>query len=257
MFFDADYLEQATLRDGSDVVLRLVRPEDKLLLREGFARLSPESRYRRFFTPKSDLSDDELRYLTECDQVAHVAIGAASADLARGLGVARCIALRDDPGAAEAAVAVTDDMQGRGLGSLLLQRLIAAARERGIERFRFEMLGTNKGMADLVRALAPTATCRVHDGVMCMELVLPGLEPHHPASEPPRETPLYRLMSLMARGALEWRALWRQLGEVLSLGGRAEPSGDHDSIDEHIASGGHPIETAAATDDVPEADEPS
>ena len=142
MFFDADYLEHATLRDGTEVALRLVRPDDKALLREGFARMSDESRYRRFFTPKYELSADELRYLTEIDQVTHVAIGATSADGARGLGVARFIVLAGEAGAAEAAVAVTDDLQGRGLGSLLLQRLVAAAHERGVERFVFEMLGS-------------------------------------------------------------------------------------------------------------------
>jgi GNAT superfamily N-acetyltransferase len=282
MFFDADYLERATLRDGSEVVLRLVQPDDKQLLREGFARMSSESRYRRFFTPKTELSADELRYLTEVDQRTHVAIGAASADLSRGLGVARCIALPDEPGSAEAALAVTDDVQGRGLGSLLLQRLVAAARERGIERFVFEMLGANTAMAELVRALAPTATCVVDHGVMRMELELPGLEPHHPVSEPPRETGVYRLMAMMARGALQWRALWRGLGERW-LGGRGELIGDGDGdgdavragegegggddaareaerADEAamIARGGKPIETeAAATIDDPTSDEPS
>ena len=273
MFFDRDYVERVTLRDGTEVVLRLVQPDDKALLREGFARLSPESRYRRFFTPKNELTPDELRYLTEIDQVQHVAIGATSADGAHGLGVARFIALAGEPGSAEAAVAVTDDVQGRGLGSLLLQRLVAAARERGVERFVFEMLGSNTGMADLVRALAPAATCAIDHGVMRMELALPGLEPHHPATEPPRETPLYRLMAMIARGAVQWRALWRDLGERW-LGGRGEvpdrsdgseggEGGDgHDGardeeVEAAIARGGKPIETEAAAIDDPCCDEPS
>jgi hypothetical protein len=54
------------------------RPADKELLRTGFERLSGQSRYARFFTPRTALSDDELRYLTEVDQEDHVAIGAAS-----------------------------------------------------------------------------------------------------------------------------------------------------------------------------------
>jgi GNAT superfamily N-acetyltransferase len=163
MFFDADYLEHATLRDGTEVVVRLLRPDDRELLRAGFGRLSPESRYRRFFAAKNELSARELRYLTECDQVHHVALGATSADGERGLGVARYIVLDDEPGLAEAAIAVADEVQGRGLGSLLFQRLVAAARERGVERFRCDMLGSNQGMADLLRALAPgasTGCCR-------------------------------------------------------------------------------------------------
>lgn len=256
MYFDADYLEHATLRDGTEVVLRLLRPEDKELLRSGFAGLSAESRYRRFFTPKNELSPGELRYLTEIDQVRHVAIGASTADGSKGLGVARCIVLDEDPALAEAAIAVADEVQGRGLGSLLFQRLVAAARERGIERFRCEMLGSNKGMADLVRALAPTASCEVEQGVMRMELTLPGLEPHHPASEPPRETGLYRLLSLIAEGAVEWRARWQALGERL-LVGTGIVRAPTDDIDAAIASGGHPISTAAAAVEDPELDEPS
>lgn len=56
MFFDADYAERVTLRDGTEVVVRPIRADDKELLRRGFLRLSPESRYRRFFAAKHDLS---------------------------------------------------------------------------------------------------------------------------------------------------------------------------------------------------------
>ena len=254
MFFDADYLEHARLRDGTEVVLRLLRAEDRELLRSGFARLSSESRYRRFFAVKHELTDHELRYLTDVDQRDHVAIGATSADGSLGLGVARCIRLDEDPALAEAAIAVADEISGRGLGSLLFQRLVAAARERGIERFRCEMLGSNQGMAELVRALAPEASCVIEQGVMRMEFALPGLEPRHPVAEPPRETGLYRLLSMIAQGAVEWRSRWQELGERLWLRGRADAG---DDVDRLIAAGGRPIETAAAAIEVPEADEPS
>ncbi|HVV82726.1 MAG TPA: GNAT family N-acetyltransferase [Kofleriaceae bacterium] len=252
MFFDADYLERATLRDGTEVVLRLVRPDDKERLRTGFDRLSAESRYRRFFTAKNELSDDELRYLTEVDQVHHVAIGATSADGARGLGVARFIELAGEPGCAEAAVAVADELQGRGLGSLLLRRLVGAARERGIDRFRCEVLGSNDGMTGLLRALAPEASCEIEQGVMRMEFVLPGAAPPHAPIELPRETGLYRLLTLIAEGAIAWRARWQAIGERLLSGGH--PDAAASSGDE----GGHPIETAAAAAiDDPVHDEPS
>lgn len=266
LFFGADYLEHATLRDGTEVVLRLVRPDDKELLRAGFARLSPESRYRRFFAVKTELSADELRYLTELDQVGHLAIGTTTADGGEGVGVARFIALPDEPGLAEAAIAVADEIQGRGLGSLLFQRLVAAARERGIERFRCEMLGSNQGMAELVRHLAPTASCEVESGVMRMEFTLPGLEPRHPASEPPRETGMYQLLSMIARGAIDWRGRWQGLGDWLRLGGRGEivpGAGDAartaaaEAVQRVIDSGGSPIETAAAAIEDPELDEPA
>lgn len=252
MYFDADYLEHATLRDGTEVVLRLVQPHDKELLRRGFERLSAESRYRRFFAAKTELSDDELRYLTELDHVRHLAIGASTADGGEGLGVARYIALDGHPGMAEAAVAVVDGVQGKGLGSLLFQRLVAAARERGVEAFRCEVLGSNRGMAELVRTLAPSLSVECEQGVLRMEFPLPGLEPRHPASEPPRETGLFRLMALIAQGAVDWRARWHQLGAFLWPTGH-----DADAEADAIAAGGHPISTeAAAAIDDPEADGP-
>lgn len=223
MHFDADYQERATLRDGRAVVLRLIRAEDKDLLRRGFAKLSHESRYRRFFSVKSELSEDELRYLTEVDGVQHFALGAVTVDGSDGFGVARFIQIDGEPGVAEAAVAVLDAVHGQGLGSLLFQRLVAAASERGVTRFRCEMLGTNAGMSELVRGLAPQASVEVASGVVCMEFALPAIEPTHPASEPPRENSLYRLMALVAQGVLEWRARWQRMGERLLFGDPPPP----------------------------------
>src|SRR5689334_9186419 len=126
-FFSLDYLERAALRDGTQVVLRLVGPDDKELLRAGFERLSPESRYARFLAPKTSLSDDELRYLCEIDHESHFAIGAlrdgeAGSTTPVGLGIARFIRLSDPPDTAEAAITVADDVQHQGLGKLLFLR---------------------------------------------------------------------------------------------------------------------------------------
>jgi hypothetical protein len=130
-FFSLDYSERAVLQDASEVELRLIRPEDKELLRAGFDRLSPASRYARFLAPKQALSDDELRYLCEVDHESHFAIGAVSiaaqpADGEAappappiGLAIARFIRLADPANTAEAAIAVADDAQHRGLGKLL------------------------------------------------------------------------------------------------------------------------------------------
>ncbi len=212
MHFGPDYAERATLRDGTEVVLRPIRPADKELLHRGFLRLSPESRYRRFFAAKNDLTADELRYLTEVDGDRHFALGAVSPDGHDGLGVARFIRLAGEDGVAEAAIAVADDQQGKGLGSLLFQRLVAAATERGVARFRCEVLGSNQAMAQLVLALAPEVSVQVESGVSCMEFALPPLGPEHPADQPPRATGLYRFFGMVAKGAIEWTAAWQRLG---------------------------------------------
>jgi predicted N-acetyltransferase YhbS len=218
-FFTLDYVERAVLRDGTPVLLRLLAPEDKELLRRGFERLSPESRYARFLGSKDSLSDDELRYLTEIDQETHFALGAireAGDDQGEpvGLGIARFIKLSDEPATAEAAIAVADEVHGRGLGKLLFLRLCAAAAERGIERFRCDVLGSNVGMAGLLAQIAPERSIEVGEGVMSIELALPNVTPTHSVSDPSPHGAMYRLFRAAAENAIEWteavRRFWRR-----------------------------------------------
>ncbi|HEY4240951.1 MAG TPA: GNAT family N-acetyltransferase [Kofleriaceae bacterium] len=214
MFFSLDYVERATLQDGTEVVLRLLAPEDKVLLREGFERLSPASRYARFLAPKHALTDEELRYLCEIDQRDHFAIGAIRADDATGLGIARFIRLPNEPRTAEAAIAVADEVQGRGLGKLLFLRLVAAAAERDVDRFRCELLGTNVGMAALLAGISPDRTVEAAGGVLTIEAALPHVAPAQPAAEPPPDGPMYKLLRAAAANAIEWteavRRFWRR-----------------------------------------------
>ena len=123
------------LRDGSTVLIRQVRGTDAPLLADGFARLSARSRQLRFLGPKKMLSAAELRYLTDVDHHDHEAIGALSPAEGRGVGITRYIRDADDPRAAEIAVTIADDWQGRGLGTELLARLSDRARQAGIGRF--------------------------------------------------------------------------------------------------------------------------
>jgi RimJ/RimL family protein N-acetyltransferase len=124
----------AVLRDGSWVAIRQVRPADAALLADGFARLSERSRRGRFLTSKNVLTESELRFLTNVDHHDHEALGAVDR-AGRGVGVARYIRDADDPAAAEVAVTVVDEWQGRGLGSKLLALLSDRARDEGISRF--------------------------------------------------------------------------------------------------------------------------
>jgi GNAT superfamily N-acetyltransferase len=216
--FSADYVERAVLRDGTPVRLRRVVPEDKALLLAGFRRMSAESRYARFLAPKDTLSEDELRYLTEIDHEHHFAIGAIALDgdegAPRGVGVARFIRLPDPPGTAEAAIAVLDDMHGRGLGKLLFLRLCAAAAERGIAHFRCEVLGSNTGMRALIEDISPDPRIESSGGVMSIEMALPDVHPAEPPAGPAPHGPAYRLFRAAAEGAVEWtaavRRLWRR-----------------------------------------------
>ena len=105
------------LRDGSAVLIRQVRSTDAPLLADGFARLSAASRQMRFLGVKKQLSAAELRYLTDVDHHDHEALGALDQAGGHGVGIARYIRDADDPQAAEIAVTIVDEWQGRGLGT--------------------------------------------------------------------------------------------------------------------------------------------
>jgi RimJ/RimL family protein N-acetyltransferase len=161
------------LSDGGAVVIRPIRPEDKPLLSDGLRRLSDESVQRRFLTPKRSFSGSELRYLTEIDAVDHVALVAEDpAEPARRLiAVGRFVRLADDADAAEIAIVVADDWQGRGLGSLLGGHLAHAARNRGISRFTATMAADNRAAHRLMARLTSHLRQR-HAGGGVDELVL-------------------------------------------------------------------------------------
>lgn len=142
-------------KDGTTpITIRPICAEDRAELRDGFKKLSPLSRYQRFFSDIHELTDAQLDYLTNVDGVNHVALVASvpTADLAleKGLGVARFVRLPDEPDVAEVALTVVDDAQRKGLGTALLSALIAAARERGIHRFRMQILTMNGSMLGLL-----------------------------------------------------------------------------------------------------------
>ena len=177
-------LEQyrTTLRDGTPVLVRPIRPDDKDLIRQGFDRLSPASRYRRFLAPIDELSDAELKYLTEIDYVDHFAWAAVRADRpTEGMGVARYIRLKEEPEVAEAAVTVIDEYQGKGLGTLLLALLGAAALAAGIRTFRAYVLEGNVPMRDLLETFG-ARTEFDSPGVVRFDVPLdPNLLPESPA----------------------------------------------------------------------------
>jgi GNAT superfamily N-acetyltransferase len=185
------------LRDGSRATLRPIRPSDKHNLAEGFAHLSDESRYKRFLTPMNELSKAELKYLTEVDHHDHEAILAQSLDGAP-LGVARYVRTNPASASAEAAVAVVDDWQGRGLGTALLQRLADRASEEGIDHFTAIMLASNREMLALCKELGPTDVSDAGNGVLEAEIELPA------AAEDP-SAPLRNALRNAAAGRLHTR----------------------------------------------------
>jgi RimJ/RimL family protein N-acetyltransferase len=165
----------AVLRDGSTVLIRPVRDTDAPLLADGFARLSARSRQLRFLGPKTSLSKAELRYLTHVDHHDHEALGALDPAGGRGAGIARYIRDADDPRAAEIALTIVDDWQGRGLGTQLLARLSDRARQEGICRFTATVSCDNVAMGYLLRSVGALLTGRDH-GIAEYEIPLQPAE---------------------------------------------------------------------------------
>ncbi len=192
--FIAQHTTDVALDDGTRIRIRPIRPDDKEALARAAERASPETRYRRFMGPVDKLSDAQLRYLTEVDYVDHFAWVALNLDEegAPGVGVARYVRDKDDPSAAEAAVAVVDDHHGRGLGTLLLEALALQAAENGIKRFRGVALASNEQIHELLRHVGAQVS-PPSKGEVTFELELPG------RIDDLRKSPLYRAMRQAAR----------------------------------------------------------
>lgn len=148
-------MELVRLKNGREVLIRPIRPDDGARLQVAHDRLSPLTRYRRFLASKPRLSPTEVRYLVDIDGSSHVALIATSPDDTGWiLAVGRFVRLADEPTAAEFAIVVADHIQGQGLGTELLERLADAAVACGITRFRATMLAENEPAHRLVRRLA-------------------------------------------------------------------------------------------------------
>ena len=188
---------EVILRDGSRVILRPAVAADRERLVAGFERLSPESRYRRFFAPMKHLSAAMLDYLMSMDYRDHFAWAALSAEPGPdgcpvGAGVSRYFRL-EDPQAAEMAVTVVDDWQGRGLGRILLEALVLEALENGITRLEGDVLVENRSMQELLRREGATFH-RGEPGALRFSIDLPARE------ESLRSDPLGRLLRAVAKG---------------------------------------------------------
>ncbi len=166
--------KRVVLPDGSAVLTRPVRADDAPLLADGFSRLSAESRRLRFLTGKAALTGAELEYFTKVDHHDHEALGALQPDDGRGVGIARYIRLADDPDAAEVAVTVVDDWQGRGLGTELLIQLTDRARQEGIRRFTALVAADNAAVVGLLHDLgAQVRAVHAEYGAVEYEIELP------------------------------------------------------------------------------------
>ena len=143
---------RAALRDGTALALRPIRPEDEPLLQDIVRHMNPEHLRLRFFTPVRALTHQLAARLSQIDYDREMAIIALAAAEGTPLGVAR-FAADPDNRRAEYAIGVRSDWQGRGLGVLLMRRIIEVATARGLGELFGDVLHENQAMLQLCRTL--------------------------------------------------------------------------------------------------------
>lgn len=143
-----------TLADGSAVLIRPLGPQDAAAEKAFIESLSPKSRRNRFLGQIAHPSDELIHQLTDLDYVNDVALAAIAPEGAeyRIVGVSR-YAVDSSRKACECAVVVTDNWQGKGLGTALMKCLMTLAAERGLLSMKSVDLAENWEMRDLASAL--------------------------------------------------------------------------------------------------------
>ncbi|AXX28798.1 GNAT family N-acetyltransferase [Actinosynnema pretiosum subsp. pretiosum] len=154
------------LADGGTAHLRPITPDDGQRLLEFHSRLSERTRYFRYFGPYPRMPRRDVVRFTTVDHADRVAFVAMLGDDIVAVG--RYDRLNDGP-SAEVAFVVQDEHQGRGLGSILLEHLAAAARERGLTRFTAEVLAENGQMVRVFRDAGYSVSRAFDEGVLHLE----------------------------------------------------------------------------------------
>ncbi len=154
--YPAELARPFRLRDGEEVMVRPVRPEDAEAHAEAFRRLPPEDVRYRFFSPLKELSPGLIARLTQIDydrEMAFIATRRMADDGDATVGVSRLIRGPGQEEEAEFAVIVWPSMKGQGLARHLMERLFEWGREQGIRTIVGQVLADNAPMLGFVRRL--------------------------------------------------------------------------------------------------------
>ena len=150
--------------------IRPIEPNDVDRLERLFYRLSPETVYRRFFSPIAKPQRSTLEHLAKVDHRDRDAMVAVVDD--EIIGVARYDKVDGYPNTAEIAILVEDAWQRHHVASDLLNELTTVARRRGYTMFTASMLGENRPVVSLIKALNPSARIKWDAGTLAAEIPL-------------------------------------------------------------------------------------
>ena len=165
--YPAHLASDVALRDGSTVRIRPARADDATRVEDYLIGLSPETRRLRFWTQAIDVRTLAAK-IVDVDYVEHLTLLAMTGgDTGRMVGGAQYV--RTDGGRAEFSVSVTDDFQGRGLGSILIGQMAQAAAANGVTAFVAEVLPENHRMVNVFRASGFPVSIRATPGSLEVE----------------------------------------------------------------------------------------
>jgi RimJ/RimL family protein N-acetyltransferase len=183
------------LADGTRLELRPLGSEDRDGFAALFVRLSPESRYRRFLSPKRELTPRELSYFTDIDHIQHEAFVAVDQRAGAIVGVGRYVHVADRPKVADLAVEVTDELQSMGIGTALARRTVQRARDNGFSLLTATTLWENRPARALLRRLEFHAYASDGSEIeLALKLGPPSDGPEHtPAIAPTQPRNVFRV----------------------------------------------------------------
>jgi RimJ/RimL family protein N-acetyltransferase len=170
-----NYHVRETLKDGTEVTVRAIRTDDGGRILDAFNRLDRESIYRRFFSPKKELSDAELKQLTEVDfnQVSALVVTTQKDGVETLLGGGRyAVESGERPQGAELAFLTGEAYRGHGIASLLLRHLTLLAQEAGLSRLEADVLAENQSMLNVFRRSGLSMTQRREGNTVHVTLLL-------------------------------------------------------------------------------------
>jgi acetyltransferase len=152
--YPAHLSETLVLADGTEIVIRPIRPEDAEMEQEFVRNLSEESRYYRFISTVRELSQRLLVRFTQIDYDREMALVAVTQQNDRDIqiGVARYV-IDSSGDTCEFAIAIADTWQKRGIGGRLMVSLMDAAREKGLRRIDGDVLTANTKMLRFMQKL--------------------------------------------------------------------------------------------------------
>lgn len=174
--FNSDSIEKIVLSNDTELCIRTLHQHDRENVKQYFSSLSSESKYNRYFTHKSDLSDNELRLCLNPNPNDYYVIGAwegsAETPERQLVGTASYVHLHDEKKSAEFAIIIADDWQHRGIGKHLVRAVLDAAKRAQIERMLVYFLPSNTGMKKLALSMSENISFKYEEGVVVADFNL-------------------------------------------------------------------------------------